>query len=184
MSPDTHSSPTTTDPVPMRGASRGPLGGGFGLFVALVLFGSAGWMFYNYRAEITTTNAAPEQPVATPRPFLCSVDGNQFFYGMKEHESPPVNCPKCKKTTAYPCEACYYTKDGGIKDSPTWVILNHYLGKKGDTICPDCGHVVIGHNPDPRKREPVLETPADSEPPTSQPTSKDADGEASKHTVG
>ena len=127
----------------------GPLSGGAGLLLVVVLLGGAAALFYK-----TYWNAAADAPVESMRRYMCTGDSNVFMYGLKKGESPPVPCPACKKTTGYPCEACYWTKEGGTKDTPTYVILNMHLGKTGDTICPDCGRVVVGHNPDPRKSGP------------------------------
>jgi len=137
-----HSESTFVAQSPRKG---GPLSGGAGVLLVIVLLGGAGALFYkNYR------HAEAEAPVETQRRFMCSGDSNVFMYALKKGESPPVPCTVCKKSTGFPCEACYWTRDGQTKDTPTFVILNHHLGKSGDTICPDCGRVVVGHNPDPR----------------------------------
>ena len=127
----------------------GPLSGGAGAVLAFVLIVVAGYLFYN---NFWKANA--EEPVETLRWFKCTGDDNAFTYALKKGDKPPVTCPQCKKTTGYPAETCYWTRDGGTKDKPTYVILNKNLGKEGDTICPDCGRVVVGHNPDPRKSRP------------------------------
>ena len=48
---------------------------------------------------------------------------------------------------AHPAEACYWTKDGKPKQEPTYVLLNMYKGSDEPTFCPDCGRLVVGHNP-------------------------------------
>jgi len=154
--PPAHES-TSVSNSPRRG---GPLSGPGGVILVLVLFGAAGALFYkNYR------HAAAENPVDSMRRYMCTEDANVFVAMLKLGESPPVVCPQCKKKTGFPCEACYWTKDGGVKDTPTWVILNRHLNKEGDTICPDCGRVVVGHNPDPRKANPpdVMRNPGGRE---------------------
>ncbi len=37
----------------------------------------------------------------------------------------------------------------GQKKNGTWVVLNETLGKPGETVCPECGNRVVGHNPLP-----------------------------------
>ncbi len=61
---------------------------------------------------------------------------------------PWVN-PKTGQRTLYPAEFCHWTKDGKAKFEPTYVLLNEIVGKPGKTICPDCGRVVVAHNPLP-----------------------------------
>jgi len=58
----------------------------------------------------------------------------------------PVLAPS-GKNTGYEAELCYWTKDGKPKETPTPVLLNIYKGIKGPTFCPDCGRLVVGHNP-------------------------------------
>ena len=59
----------------------------------------------------------------------------------------PVLSPFSGKNTGYPAELCYWTKDGSIKTDPTPVLLNTYIGDNSPTFCPDCGRLVVGHNP-------------------------------------
>jgi hypothetical protein len=59
--------------------------------------------------------------------------------------APWVN-PKTGKATLFPAEKCYWTKDGKAKLTPTYVLLNQYIGKDGQTTCPDCGRPVRIHN--------------------------------------
>lgn len=154
-------------PPPKKG---GALSGGGGALLAVVLLAAAGYLIYN-----NYWNAAAEDPVDTARWFKCAEDGNDFAYVLKMGDKPPITCPKCKKETGFPAEACYWTRDGGVKDKPTYVILNKHLGKEGDTICPDCGRVVVGHNPDPRKAGAARREAAG---PTTAPASAPSDGEA------
>lgn len=64
-------------------------------------------------------------------------------------ETVPFTNPKTGNRTLFPAEACYWTKDGGAKLQPTYVLLNEAVGKTGPTTCPDCGRKVIFHNPLP-----------------------------------
>ncbi|GMV24844.1 MAG: hypothetical protein AMXMBFR58_08750 [Phycisphaerae bacterium] len=70
-------------------------------------------------------------------------------YRMEEGEAYPWENPDTGERTLYPAELCYWTKDGKAKAEPTYVLLNELVGKPGKTICPDCGRVVVGHNPLP-----------------------------------
>lgn len=51
----------------------------------------------------------------------------------------------------YIAEYCWWTKDGKVnEDKPTYVLLNEYVNRPGPTFCPDCGRLVVAHNPSPR----------------------------------
>lgn len=69
----------------------------------------------------------------------------QFPFTGERLVFPAVN-PKTGKKTLFPVELCYWTKDGRAKIDPTPVILNQWLGKPGQTICPDCGRPVSKGN--------------------------------------
>jgi hypothetical protein len=57
--------------------------------------------------------------------------------------------PKNNKP-GFPVELCWWTKDGKIRaDKPYPVLLNQYVNKPGPTFCPDCGRLVVQHNPSP-----------------------------------
>ncbi len=143
----------------------GRLSGGLGLIIAAVLFGTAGFLIHK---TLFTAGPPTAEPVNVL--FMCSETGKIFEHAMTEGESWPVNSPYTNKKTGYPVERCYWTRDGKRKLNPTYVILNDNLGKPGDTICPDCGRLVIGHNPPPPQDVPLAEqaapsdaaTPADS----------------------
>ena len=61
----------------------------------------------------------------------------------------PLKNPSTGKNTLVPAERCFWTKDGKAKLKPTYILLNSYAGKDGDTICPDCGRKVVPRNPRP-----------------------------------
>lgn len=61
---------------------------------------------------------------------------------------PAVN-PKTGRRTLFPTEACFWTKEGKAKLQPNYVILNTWLGKKGPTLCPECGKTIVRSNPMP-----------------------------------
>jgi hypothetical protein len=81
--------------------------------------------------------------------YVCSETGKAFKHHNVLGESMPIMSPYSGKETGYPAEPCYWNADGTIKTEPTWVILNKLLGKPGPTFCPDCGRLVIAHNPTP-----------------------------------
>jgi|SRR6266496_1599965 len=94
------------------------------------------------------------------RVFICSETHKPFNYDLKMGDTIPVYSPHSGKNTGYPAELCYWTKDGKSKDKPTPVLLEEALGKPGPTFCPDCGRLVVGHNPAP--------TPGAKPPPTKE----------------
>ncbi len=61
----------------------------------------------------------------------------------------PVKSPFTGKETGYKAELCFWTKDGSTKTDPTAVLMNDDVGKPGPTFCPDCGRLVVHHNPVP-----------------------------------
>jgi hypothetical protein len=126
------------------------LSGGRGIAVCLVLLVLAGFMTYR-----TLTTAGRPVPELINRMCMCSETGMTFEYAVHEGDQWPVLSPFSKKKTGYPAECCYWTKDGKRKATPTYVILNEDLGKPGDTFCPDCGRLVIGHNPPPPPETPL-----------------------------
>jgi hypothetical protein len=95
--------------------------------------------------------------LARTRMFVCSETGRAFEYDLAPGLKIPVRSPYSGKETGYLAEACYWTKEGKIKDDPTWVLLNESIRKSGPTFCPECGRLVVGHNPFP--------APGDAPPP-------------------
>jgi hypothetical protein len=81
--------------------------------------------------------------------FICTETGKPFAHTNKIGETQPILSQHSGKKTGVPAEACYWTADGGTKKTPTWVLLNELAGKPGPTFCPDCGRLVVGHNPAP-----------------------------------
>ena len=95
---------------------------------------------------------------AARRTFICSATGKPFTHELAKGDTIPVASPHSGKPTGYPAELCYWTADGRTKDEPTPVLLNTHAGLPGATFCPDCGRLVVGHNPKP--------APGDRPPPT------------------
>lgn len=81
--------------------------------------------------------------------YMCTETGKPFRHTNKIGETQPIHSPFSGKNTGVPAEACYWTADGQTKKEPTWVLLNELAGKAGPTFCPDCGRLVVGHNPPP-----------------------------------
>jgi hypothetical protein len=111
-------------------------------------------------AAILAIRSAWRSDIATfsrERPFVDAATGKPFEYTISVGDTYPVNAPSGGKT-GYPAELCYWTKDGKPKTDPTPVLLNAWTKKPGPTFCPDCGRLVVPHNPPPR--------PGDAPPPT------------------
>jgi hypothetical protein len=100
----------------------------------------------------------PVRALMTQRVFICSATGKTFTHELAVGESIPVYSPYSGQNTGYPAEYCYWNADGTTKTTPTPVLLNSYLNKPGPTFCPDCGRLVVFHNPSP--------TPGMTPPPT------------------
>jgi|CXWL01.1.fsa_nt_gi hypothetical protein len=84
------------------------------------------------------------------RTLVCADTGKVFEeFSIGKDASFPIENPKTGKKSLWIAEACYWTRDGGAKLTPTWVLLNANKGIKDPTLCPDCGRVVVGHNPMP-----------------------------------
>ncbi len=161
------SSEQTQNPRDATCRKGGPFSGGLGVFVVVILFLGAGYLTYRtiFQAEITEV-----QPV--PRVFKCVETGKVFAYKLSEGEHWPVMSEASGKKTAYPTESCYWTKDGKQKHKPDYVILNEYLKKPGDTFCPVCGRLVVGHNPVPPPDTPFADEPAEKDAAKEEPTEK------------
>ncbi|MFH1419103.1 MAG: hypothetical protein ABII12_12570 [Planctomycetota bacterium] len=146
----------------MRKRKNGPLSGTLGIVLVIVFLCTAGYLTYR-----TLTTAPPPEPGKNEVTLMCAETGKLFPHDLKTGETWPVMSPHSTKKTGFPAEKCYWTKDGKRKETPTYVILNHYLNKPGDTICPDCGRIVIPHNPPPPPDTP--RAAAASSQPTTQP---------------
>jgi hypothetical protein len=81
--------------------------------------------------------------------YICTETGKTFRHRNQAGETLPIYSSFSGKNTAVPAEPCYWTRDGGTKTEPTWVLVNEFVHKPGPTFCPDCGRLVIGHNPRP-----------------------------------
>jgi hypothetical protein len=86
--------------------------------------------------------------ISADRMFMDSTTGKPFEHTLAAGDRIPLKAPS-GGNTGYPAEPCYWTKDGKIKPDPTFVLLNQYKGVSGPTFCPDCGRLVVAHNPPP-----------------------------------
>lgn len=110
--------------------------------IVICAVGALGWSLY---ANLRDENAASAN---TPN-FICAETGKSFTHTLSIGETLPILSPYSGKKTGYLAELCFWTKDGKIKRDPTPVLLNQYAHKSGPTFCPDCGRLVVGHNPPP-----------------------------------
>ncbi|MBX3395120.1 MAG: hypothetical protein KF841_07095 [Phycisphaerae bacterium] len=140
--------PDSNNPRDPVARSVRPLSGPFGLLISIALLSSAGYLAWR-----TFSNPPQEAPDTVPVMYICSETGKTFAHVRRSGEPSPVLSPFSKKNTGYPAEKCYWTKDGKIKDTPTYVLLNEQAGKPGPTKCPDCGRLVVPHNPRPRRSD-------------------------------
>ncbi|MFT3784771.1 MAG: hypothetical protein QM770_01215 [Tepidisphaeraceae bacterium] len=106
---------------------------------AAAMAGLSAWYF--------TSSDVPDTAYHTM--FICSETGKTFDHVNALGDELPLTSPYTGRRTAFPAEPCYWTKEGGTKKTPTWVLLNELAGKSGPTFCPDCDRLVVGHNPEP-----------------------------------
>lgn len=95
------------------------------------------------------------------RPYICAETGKSFEVVLEPGMNIPVHSPFSGKDTGYPAELCYWNADGSIKTKPTPVLLHSLVGKPEPTFCPDCGRLVVGHNP--KAREGMTPPPTEAE---------------------
>lgn len=101
--------------------------------------------------SIIWAQTRPSSIVADSRKyiFICSETGKAFTGTLEIGESPILMSPYSGKRTGYPAELCYWTADGQVRKEPFPVLMNEQVGKIGPTFCPDCGRLVVLHNPVP-----------------------------------
>jgi len=128
-------------------------GGAVAIGGCLVGLGIVVWVIHS------TFGAAEGEDFSTHRVFVDASTNppKPFNVVIKPGMKIPCEAPSGKET-GYPAELCYWTKDGKIKKDPTAVLLNETVGKTGPTFCPDCGRLVIGHNPMPKQGDPPAPT--------------------------
>jgi hypothetical protein len=101
-------------------------------------------IFVSMRGVMTSEG----EELSANRMFVDAETGKPFAYKLSGNAEIPAPAPSGKKT-GYPAEKCFWTKDGKAKDEPTYVLLNMWRGSSEPTFCPDCGRLVVGHNPTP-----------------------------------
>jgi hypothetical protein len=114
-----------------------------GVSAALLCVALGAWMVSWYFRGDTPGSAFS-------RMYICTEAGKPFRHEDKEGETQPIHSPHSGRNTGVLAEACYWRADGGTKKEATWVLLNSLAGKSEPTFCPDCGRLVVGHNPRPR----------------------------------
>jgi len=91
--------------------------------------------------------------LSADRMFIDATTGKPFEHTIKPGDVIPVKAPS-GGNTGYQAELCYWTADGKIKAEPTPVLVNARTGKPGPSFCPDCGRLVVVHNPPPVEGHP------------------------------
>ena len=129
-----------------------PVGKIIGAAIGIAALMASGWIMYRYLGPTDAERASRD------RVYIDSETGKTFTHSLQIGDTIPLVSPSTGRPTGYPAEMCYWTPDGHLKDDPTPVLLNQYVGKKGPTFCPDCGRLVVPHNPKPN--------PQDKPPPT------------------
>jgi hypothetical protein len=111
-----------------------------GLVGGLIIMGAASGL----RGFFGATDA---EAASGTRVFVCSDTGKSFSHALARGDSIPLHSPFSNRDTGYPAEVCYWTREGTVRNEPVPVLLNDLLGKSSPTFCPDCGRLVVGHNP-------------------------------------
>jgi len=114
--------------------------------LAVVIVVATVFSFYQFKGLFGKSEAAA---IGNDRVFICSETHKSFRVDLEKlvGQPFPVYSPYSGKNTGYPAELCYWTKDGNVKTDPTPVLLNSFIGIPGPTFCPDCGRLVVAHNP-------------------------------------
>jgi len=115
-----------------------------GKLVAAGLILIGGYFLYS---QIRNATGSPADALLN-QPYIDSTTMQPFNHKLQIGETIPVLAPS-GGNTGYPAEECFWNKDGTAKSTPTYVLLNKYLGKPGPTFCPDCGRLVVERNPLP-----------------------------------
>jgi hypothetical protein len=137
------------------GSLRAFFNGNGGVAVGVLMVLGAGLALYSSLRSATATGGG----LANERIYIDAKTGLPYKITVTASTPSPAPAPS-GDYTGYPAELCYWTADGHIKDTPTPVLLENLKtpGYSGPTFCPDCGRLVVGHNPRPQ--------PGDAPPPT------------------
>lgn len=114
-------------------------GKAIGVIGGLVILVAVVWFFW-------PVNPAAQ---ANKRIFIDATTGKPFNVTLSDGMPIPCKAPS-GGMTGYPAELCYWTRDGKPKKDPTPVLLKIATDPSaGPTFCPDCGRLVVPHNPNP-----------------------------------
>lgn len=117
------------------------------LIIAVTLFAVAGVVGYFAYGG----NDLAQQ--SRNRNFICAKTGQAYDYTVKEGDYEPYYSPHSDANTGYIAEKCFWMKDANgefvAKSQPTIVLLRSKFEPGAQTMCPDCGKEVVGHNPMP-----------------------------------
>ena len=121
--------------------------------VGVIIFAAAAMVWYSVRSNLGPSSAGR---MASDRMFICARTGRSFWHTLERGESIPVRSSYSGARTGYPAELCFWNADGSVRKEGFPVLLNQYKGEAEPTFCPDCGRLVVGHNPpaDPSRRPP------------------------------
>jgi hypothetical protein len=114
--------------------------------VGLIILALGGLMYWSVRSNFGPTSAAR---MASERVFVCAKTGKSFSHTMEKGERIPVYSKFSGENTGFPAEMCFWNADGSIRTEGVPVLLNPYKGVSEPTFCPECGRLVVGHNPPP-----------------------------------
>jgi len=109
--------------------------------VAVISIAAAAWAIHRVFGRSDAAVASQD------RVFICTQTGRIFRHRLGMSDTLPIRSPHSGKPTGYPAELCYWTADGHVKRDPTALLLNSYRGDAEPTFCPDCGRLVVRHNP-------------------------------------
>lgn len=123
----------------LREFLRSPAGKGVAVVVVLLCLVYA-W------TSVRSAVVSDAEELSSNRMFVDAATGKPFRAKLEVGMPFPLVAPS-GGNTGYPAEACYWTKEGTAKAEPTYVLLNMYKGSNDPTFCPDCGRLVVGHNP-------------------------------------
>jgi hypothetical protein len=127
-------------------ATRDFLASNPGKLLTMVLSGAAvavaAWLVW--RSFGPSADAAD----ANTRYFVDIKTGKPFRKELKAGMRLPIDAPSGEKT-GYLAELCFWNADGSQRKDPFAVVPNSALGKPEPTFCPDCGRLVVVHNPAP-----------------------------------
>lgn len=120
----------------------------------VIIVAAAAMVWMSVRSNLGTSGAGK---MASDRMFICSKTNKSFWHTLQKGESIPVLSKYSGEKTGYPAEMCYWNADGSIRSEGVPVLLNQYKGEPEPTFCPECGRLVMGHNPpaDPSRKPPA-----------------------------